>query len=156
MTDDYEEYERECQRIRAENQQLLSEFAQWLEDANLKESTIRKHRDNIELYINDYLLYEDAVEAKDGVGGGEIDMFLGYWFIKKALWASPAYIKSNASSLKKFYTFMHPKGLVEKEELEELKETIKEEMPGWLATMQRYDDPTIQDMGEVWGIPFGD
>jgi hypothetical protein len=38
-------------------------------------------------------------------------MFLGYWFIKKAMWAKQSAIKSNAASLKKFYTFMHEKGL---------------------------------------------
>jgi hypothetical protein len=27
-----------------------------------------------------------------------------------------------------------------------LKETIKEEMPDWLATVARYDDPSITDM----------
>ena len=124
--------------------------AQWLAAANLKDKTITKHRNNIDLYINHYLLYEDTVEAKDGTHG--INMFLGYWFIKKAIWSSPAQIKGNAASLKKFYTFMHQKGLIDSEALNQLKETIKEEMPEWIATMQRYDDPSIQDMEEVWGI----
>jgi len=52
-------------------------------------------------------------------------MFLGYWFIKKAMWASQASIKSNAASLKKFYAFLLEKGLVEQEDLIELEETIK-------------------------------
>ena len=124
--------------------------AQWLAAANLKDKTITKHRNNIDLYINHYLLYEDTVEAKDG--SQDVDMFLGYWFIKKAMWASPAQIRSSAASLKKFYTFMNQKGLIDREQLQELKETIKEEMPEWIATMERYDDPSIQDMGEVWGL----
>ena len=150
MTDDYEEYERECNRIRTDNLKLLKEFAEWLRQANLKDKTITNHIQNIDLYINDYLLYEDTVEAKDG--SQDVDMFLGYWFIKKAMWASPAQIRSSAASLKKFYTFMNQKGLIDREQLQELKETIKEEMPEWIATMERYDDPSIQDMGEVWGI----
>ncbi|KUK67748.1 MAG: Site-specific recombinase like protein, partial [Methanocalculus sp. 52_23] len=34
----------------------------------------------------------------------------------------------------------------------ELKETIKEEKPEWIATMERYLDEDIEDMDEVWGF----
>jgi site-specific recombinase XerD len=74
-------------------------------------------------------------------------MFLGYWFIKKAMWASKASIKSNATSLKKFYTFMYEKKMIDEEELNDLKETIKEGMPEWLETLDRYDNPSDED---VW------
>ena len=67
------------------------------------------------------------------------------------MWASASSIKSNPASLKKFYTFLHERGLVDKDDLDYLKESIKEEMPEWLATLERYDDPSIDDMGEVWG-----
>lgn len=150
MVSDHEQYEIECKKIRKQNEALLNEFASWLRKSNLKDKTIDKHLENIEFYINEYLLYEDPTEAKDGVYGAS--MFLGYWFIKKAMWASPAQIKSNAASLKKFYTFMLEKGLIDKEDLEDLKETIKEEMPEWLATMGRYDDLSITDMEDVWRI----
>jgi len=119
---------------------------------NLKDKTIQRHIDNIDFYINEFLLYEDAVEAKKGAG--EVGMFLGYWFIRKAAWASAASIKSNAASLKKFYTFLNEIGRTKKDDLEYLKEKIKEEMPEWLATLKRYDDPSITDMGKVWGSPF--
>ncbi|HMQ97200.1 MAG TPA: hypothetical protein PKC42_03830 [Candidatus Nanoperiomorbaceae bacterium] len=150
MTDDYKKYEIECEKIRKQNAKLLDEFALWLQESNLKEETIKQHVNNIDFYINEYLLYEDATEAKEGVS--RASMFLGYWFIKKAMWASPAQIKSNAASLKKFYTFMLEKRLINKEELDELKETIKEGMAEWVATMRRYDDPSTTDMEDVWGI----
>jgi DNA phosphorothioation-dependent restriction protein DptG len=72
-------------------------------------------------------------------------MFLGYWFIKKAMWASQSSIKSNATSLTKFYTFMHEKRLIDQEELINLKQTIKKDMPEWLATLRRYDDQSNDD-----------
>lgn len=150
MVMDYETYEAECTRIRKENEQLLADFADWLRESGLADSTIRGHTDNIDFYINEFLLYEDALEPQEGVF--EVSMFLGYWFIKKAMWASPASIKSNAASLKKFYTFLHERGLVEKKDMETLKATIKEEMPEWLATVDRYDDPSITDMKDVWGL----
>ncbi len=148
--DDYAQYEKDCVRIRTENQELLDEFGNWLQKTNLTEKTIGKHIDNVDFYINEFLLYEDATDAKDGAL--EIGFFLGYWFIKKAMWASKASIKSNAASLKKFYTFLHKRGDIKKEDLDSLKETIKEEMPEWIATVGRYDDPSITDMGEVWGL----
>jgi len=107
--------------------------------------TIDSHLSNIDFYVNEYLLYEDAAEAKDGIGA--IGMFLGYWFIKKAMWASQSSIKANATSLNKFYAFMYEKGLIDKEDLVDLKDTIKEGMPEWLATLERYDDPSVED---VW------
>lgn len=143
--DDYEKYEEDCKTIRKANERLLNDFEAWLKASGLSGKTINNHVSNIDFYINEFLLYEDAIEAKDGVGA--VDTFLGYWFIKKAMWASQSSIRSNATSLKKFYTFIHEKGLIDKEDLSDLKETIKEEMPEWLATLGRYDDPSIDD---VW------
>ncbi len=150
MMDDYERYEIECKKIRASNKKLLDVFASWLQDANLTARTIKKHIDNVDFFINEYLLYEDATAPEDGTY--DIGMFLGYWFIKKAMWASESSIRSNAASLKKFYIFLQERGVVNKEDLEFIKETIKEEMPEWIATLSRYDDPSITDMGEVWGF----
>ena len=149
-TDDYEQYEIECERIRESNGKLLDDFAIWLQQSGLSSKTIDKHTENIDFYINEFLLYEDAEEPQQGVHS--ISMFLGYWFIRKAMWSSASSIKSNAASLKKFYTFLHERGLVSQDDLDSLKETIKEEMPEWLATLARYDDPSITDMGEVWGL----
>lgn len=148
--DDYEKYETDCKKIRKINDKLLRNFSSWLKASKLKDKTIRSHVDKVDFYINEFLLYEDALEAKDGASN--IGMFLGYWFIKKAAWSSPAQIKSNASSLKKFYTFLFENGLVDKEDLNDLKERIKEDMPEWIATINRYDDESITDMAEVWGL----
>lgn len=111
----------------------------------MSEKTINNHVSNIDFYVNEYLLYDDATEAKDGVYA--VGMFLGYWFIRKAMWASRSSIKGNATSLKKFYAFMHEKGLINKEALIDLKQTIKKDMPEWLATLRRFDEPLIED---VW------
>ncbi len=143
--DDYEKYEEDCKKIRKDNESLLNEFEVWLKSSGLSEKTINNHLSNIDFYVNEYLLYEDATEAKDGVDA--VGMFLGYWFIKKAMWASKSSIKGYARSLKKFYAFMHEKGLIDKEDLTDLKQTIKEDMPEWLATLDRYDDPSVED---VW------
>ena len=143
--EDYEKFEEDSKKIRCANEQLLKEFGAALKLSGLSEKTINGHLSNIEFYVNDYLLYDDATEAKDGVNA--VGMFLGYWFIKKAMWASRTSIKSNATSLNKFYTFMHEKGLIDTEDLIDMKQRIKEEMPEWLATLDRYDDLSVED---VW------
>ena len=142
---DFEKYEEDCKKIKKANEQLLDEFDAWLKLSGLSPNTINNHVSNIDFYINDYLLYEDAIEAK--YGALAVGMFLGYWFIRKAMWANRSSIKGNAASLKKFYSFMQEKGMIDKEDLAALKQRIKEDMPEWLATLQRYDDLSIED---VW------
>jgi len=147
---EYEKYERACKKIRKENAKLLADFEQWLSEKSLAEKTVRRHVENVEFYIDTFLLNEDAIPAKEGIG--HISMFLGYWFIRKAMWASPGAIRENAASLKKFYVFMHEQGHVDADDLQDLKETIKEEMPEWMGTVERYDDPDIIDPEEIWGL----
>ncbi|MBS3907204.1 MAG: hypothetical protein KGZ49_09235 [Syntrophaceae bacterium] len=146
----YEQYEKECKKIRRENEKLLLDFGRWLLDKNLSQRTKNKHLSNVDFYINDYLLYEDAIKATDG--SSRIGMFLGYWFIRKAMWASKTSIKESAASLKQFYQFMFERGKLSTESFDRLKERIKEDMPEWLATLERYDDPDIEDPEEIWKI----
>lgn len=146
----YEQYEKECKIIRRENEKLLLDFGRWLLDKNLSQRTKNKHLSNVDFYINDYLLYEDAIKATDG--SSRIGMFLGYWFIRKAMWASKTSIKESAASLKQFYQFMLERGKLSTESFDRLKERIKEDMPEWLATLERYDDPDIEDPEEIWKI----
>ena len=136
--DDYKEYERACAKLRKENKELLAGFERWLLSKGLAKKTIKQHNENVDFYINDYLLHYDAVPAGEGVYG--LSMFLGDWFPRKAVWASPTSVRELATSLKKFYTFMHESGKIDADDLAELKETIKEEMPDWLEQLDDPDD----------------
>ena len=135
---EYEEYERQCKLIREENSVILDAFETWM---------LGKGRDNIDFYINEFLLYESPKHAAEGVD--EVGVFLGYWFIRKAMWANETTIKSNATSLKYFYDFMKERNEVDAEAVKEMKERIKEDLPEWIATVRRYDDPSI-DAEDVW------
>lgn len=44
---------------------------------------------------------------------------------------------------------MLKRGEVDQEEVKEMKERIKEDLPEWIATMKRYDDPLI-DQEDIW------
>ena len=149
MSDDYEKYEIECKRIREANKRLLEEFAVYLQQSGLSGKTIDKHTENIEFYINEFLLYEETQEPQEGVC--RVGRFLGYWFIKKAMWSSASSIKSNAASLKRFYTYLHEREMVSQADLDSLKREIRANMPEWLARLARYDDPSITELEEIWG-----
>lgn len=145
--DEYEKYELDCKKIKNENQKLIDEFQKYLESKKLSDKTIDKHVYNVDFYINDFLLYEEPLKAHEGVS--KIDSFLGYWFIRKALWASVTSIKENISSLKHFYTFLHQNGEVKSEELNEMKQDIKENKEEWIENLKAYDDPNI-DLDDIW------
>ena len=135
---DYENYEIECERIRASNNELLEMFKNDLELAGLSEKTIRSHISNVDFYINEYLLCEDVHPMEDGVG--MVDSFLGYFFIRKCMWSTPSTIKSTAASIKKFYKCMLDHGKIQKAEFDYLRSEIKENMENWQADCAMYND----------------
>ena len=146
MLDDGSDDEAQCQHIREENGALLGEFSTWLADAGLSTTTIRSHRYNVDFFVNHFLLSYDTLRPAEGIGS--IAEFLGDWFIRKAAWSSARSIKANAASLKKFYAFMAAKELIKPEELSVLNRQIKEDMPEWLETIEKYNDLDI-DLDDV-------
>ena len=134
MTD----YDRACEALLEENAELLDDFVGWLQGQELSEATIKRHRSNIDLYINYYLLDEQVTAAADGAD--DVGSYLSFWFIRKVS-ASEWATRSNAASLKKFYGFMVERGHVEPD---------RNSMPSALARVNRYNDPSITDPAEVW------
>jgi hypothetical protein len=145
---DHQEYERACQVIRQENQALLKEFYAWLEAQELSEETISRHFSNAAFYIQEFLLYEQPWRPHEGASS--IGMYLGYWFIRKGPVATPGTVKTNATSLVKFYSFLLDKGLVTDEQLDRMRKTIKAEMGHWQERARRYNNPDITDQSKIW------
>jgi len=136
--DSYEKYEKECKRIKLVNKGLLTNFEAWLTSSGLAPKTAAKHVSNIDFFINEYLMHEEPCEACEGVD--QVSSYLGHWFILHAMWASPGSIRRNAASVKKFYAFMLENGLVSQQSVDDLAQMIKQEMPKWIAQVERYDD----------------
>lgn len=125
-------------QIKTQNKKLLKEFENILIKQLLTKKTIEKHLDNIDFFINDYLLYyDDLFEAKDGIWS--VDDFLGNWFITKAMWASKDTINSNITSIKKFYTLLKDINEVSEEEFKDLLLTIKQNKKNWIENLEEYD-----------------
>jgi len=124
-----DDYEIESSKIREENKKLLSEFSSWLSNSGLKEKTIRKHSQNIDLYINHFLLYDDCIPAKDGISS--VNSFFNWYFPRKAMWSSITSTKENVASLKKFYKFLSEHGKIDIIDYHFLLNTIKKEVHDW-------------------------
>ena len=135
---DYEEYERECDKIRQTNEELLALFEEELQDSGLSAKTVRRHLSNAEFYINEYLLREEPRPMEDGIT--ELDMFLGFFFIRKCMWSTPGTIKSTAASIKKFYKCMLNHGKISKDDYAYLCDDIKENMEQWQTDCAVYND----------------
>ncbi|MCD8013835.1 MAG: hypothetical protein LUG99_11775 [Lachnospiraceae bacterium] len=136
----FEEYEAQCEKIRQENEVLLEEFAKSM--SGLSRKTVNQHISNVNFYLNDYLLYEDAQSFREGVYS--LDDYLGYFFIKKCMWSTPGTIKSTAASIKKFYKLMLDQKRIEKTDYEFLCEDINDNMEQWQEDCAQYNDPSAE------------
>lgn len=143
MKDDYEKYEKSCERIRQENTQLLDEFVTLLRSQRLAPRTIRTHWENVNFFVNTFLFYQDAKRPADGIG--DVSDFFLDWFIRQAMWSTPRTIKSTSTSLYKFYAYLAASEKITPAELAELKETIALHLPEWQARCERYNDGKIDD-----------
>ncbi len=137
------EYDRQCDRMRERNARFLDLFEADMRATGLAESTIRRHLGNVDFYINEYLLYYGVNDMEYGCH--DVYGFLGDWFIRKCTWSTPSTIKSNATSIKKFYKCMRDNGLVSADAYDDLVRTIKENMVDWQADCAEYNDPANFD-----------
>lgn len=144
----YEDYDEECEKIKAENETYLALFEEELRKKNLKEKTILRHCQNVKFYINTYLNYWKP-QTMD-VGCYQLYGFLGDFFIRKCLWSTPESIKSTAASIKKFYKCMLGHGKIEKESYKTLCEIIKDDMEDWQNECAIYNDPNQENPFMPW------
>jgi len=124
--------EKKIAVIREENKIHLLKFEEWLTDKGFAKKTIDSHVSNVSFYINHCLVYDEPQSVTSGCDNGNLNYFFGYWFNKKASWASGSHIRRNAASFKKFYTFLLEKSVIKQSDYDELCETIKLDMSEWL------------------------
>lgn len=138
-------HERAVDRLLEENAGLVTDFRAWLAEQGLKPKTIRRHARNVEFYVDAYLAETELVPAR--AGAEYVVPYLGDWFLREAMGASEASIRQNVASFKKFYAFLETRGLVSADDVQNLKDTVKEGMPEWLAALERFDGLGIDDLG---------
>lgn len=139
-----EEYEQKVEQNQKRNKKYIKEFTEWLNEKGLSKKTIRKHLDNVKLYINEYLNYYDVIKVEDGIE--EVDDFLEGWFIEKCLFATKTSLKETAASLKKFYQYMSEYNYVKKEDYKQLCSVIKDNMDIYLEQLEAFDNGIYYDI----------
>jgi len=123
-----------------QNNQLLKEFEQYLYSQNLAKKTVDKHIENIEFYINTYLLYTEVEKPEDNLNS--IDMYFDYFLPNKTTFGSVADTKASIGSLKKFYKYLLELNRISKEDYKDMLQLIKENKEAWFAV---YDDEFEDD-----------
>ena len=116
----------------AENKIILDEFRMALNTKQLSEKTIKSNIDNIDFFA-EYLKYYEPLEGLSTSSAYDVNDFLGEWFPRKAMWASPSNVRSYISSFKKFFNWMVNEQKLPLEEYADLLSLIKEEKEAWLA-----------------------
>ena len=134
---EYEKYEKDCERIRQENEQYLKMFEKELTDKGLSPKTIKQHLENVDFFINEYNLRDDALTVKDGMSG--LDSFF-YFFIHKCMWSTPDTVRRTAASLKKFYKFLADNGIIDQDDYELFASDIKDGAPFWVEDCEDFND----------------
>ena len=133
---DYDESRTE--EIRTANINYLNGFEDHLKNKGLSAKTIRTHIDNVDFFINYFLLNYEVRDVTHGCYS--IGEFLGYFFIKKAMWSSVNAIKSNITSLKKFYSYLLEKDIISDDDYHFMCDIIDEDKNTWFARMERYEN----------------
>ena len=90
------------EKIEKQHEELLNIFKEDL--SNLSDKTIKKHIQNVDFFINEYLLNRNNANYEEV--NNEVDLFFRDFFIRKCMWSSPNSIKETAARFKKFYKSM--------------------------------------------------
>ena len=133
-----EEYEKSCTLIREANKGYLSIYEKYLIDHGLSTRTVSRHMNNLDYYLNDYLLRDDALSMEDGIE--KIDDYFSHFFIRQPNGATPGTIKSTSDSIRKFYQCMVVNNKIDKDGFICVCKTIKDSLPGWQANCLQYNN----------------
>ena len=113
------------------NKKVLNEFETYLQKSGITDKTISKDLNNIDFYINHYLLYDELISPEKG--HDRLNDFFGYFFPQKAMWSSVNSVKANITSLKKFYKYLAELSLITDSDFKNMITIIKEEKNNWMS-----------------------
>ena len=137
---DFVKLEKQYDEIREINAKYIEEFVDELSKKGFVEKTIKNHYFNVDFYLNDYLLREDALTMENCCKYEYLSDFFGYFFIRKCMWSTPDTMKSTIASLKKFYRFMYETNRLSKEDYEEFMDAIRADKEYWIDSCREYND----------------
>src|SRR3989344_6608445 len=93
------------EEIQKENAELLSKFEEHLLRKNISKKTIKRHINDVELYINDYLAIDEEASPQE-IDGYTLDVFFR-WCIDKWIFNTISGLLSAISSIRLFYEYLN-------------------------------------------------
>lgn len=107
--------------------QQNSLYLQLLESdlAGLAPRTIKRHLQNVDFFLNTYLLFDEALPLTMEEGVNAIDDFLGYFLEEKTYFAESTK-RSVVASMRKFYKSMVAHGKITPEQYEDIVESLRD------------------------------
>lgn len=116
------DYENQRKVICKQNSSYLQLFEADLH--GLAHKSIKRHLQNVDFFLNTYLLFDEAnpLSMQDGVNA--IDDFLGY-FLEEKTYFTDSTKRSFVTSLRKFYKSMAKHGKISAEEYNEVEDALK-------------------------------
>ncbi len=135
-----------------ENQQYMDMFHGHLKKAGMSDKRIKEHLDNIDLFLNSYLLEDpdDLYTAPEGIFLS--DPFMVLFYIVRCPGVTPASIQSMTASLKRFYRCLLDNGQVSKEDYDSFLDEVKEDLPDWKTACARYRAGDIEGYKKLTGL----
>ena len=120
---EYADYENRCTVIHQQNSSYLHLFESDID--GLAPKTIKRHLQNVDFFLNTYLLFDEAnpLSMQDGVNA--IDDFLGY-FLEEKTYFTDSTKRSFVTSLRKFYKSMAKHGKITPEQYEDVVESLQD------------------------------
>lgn len=117
-----DDFDLRCEKEIEKNEQYLNMFKEDMLNEGLSEITIEKHINNMDDYLNGYLLHRDIITAIEGVklSSG----FFNSWYPRFLI---PTNDQTNSfiASIKKFYKLFLEKELITAKEYDELLLTLE-------------------------------
>ena len=80
---DFEKFIKQCDEICEINTKYIEEFVDELSKKGFVEKTIKNHYFNVDFYLNDFLLREEALTMENGCKVEYLSDFFGYFFMEK-------------------------------------------------------------------------
>ncbi|MBE9592828.1 MAG: site-specific integrase, partial [Proteobacteria bacterium] len=134
-----------------EAEKLVKSFYNYLkQEKRLSEETASEHAHQIGFFALHYLSgYEE--KSLQEVTEMDIDDYLGNWYIRKVLNSSKSDVRPILVAFKKFYKFLHERGSVDEDQLDEIISACKNPRR-YIRRFESYDE--LDPDSETWDIDY--
>ena len=107
-------------RLEKEVEKFVELFYNYLkQEKGISEETASEHAHQISFFALHYLIGYEEKSHLD-VTGSDIEDYLGNWYIRKVLNSNKSDVRPALVAFKKFYKFLHERGNLEEEELNDI------------------------------------